>query len=127
MTQPALLFFHFLTACLLGIGLGFFYDFLTALPRKLIHLADALFILLLFIVGIYLGFGVCQGDLRPAYSIGLFTGAAIWHFSVGKRLQPLFSFLFRCIGRIFSVFWKPFEKIFAFIYRFSKIAITSLL
>ncbi len=120
MTPPALLFSRFLTACLLGIGLGFSYDFLTALPRKLLHLADTLFILLLFAFGIYLGFGICEGDLRPAYSIGLFIGAALWHFSAGKRLQPLFSSLFRCIGRVFSFFWNPFKKIFAFIHLFSK-------
>ena len=111
---PALLFSRFLTAGLLGIGLGFFYDFLTALPKKLIHLADLLFVLLLFAFGIYLGFGICEGDLRPTYSIGLFMGAGIWHFSVGRRLRPLFFALFRYIGRVFSFFWTPFQKIFAF-------------
>ncbi len=120
MTPPALLFSRFLTACLLGVGLGLIYDFLTALPRKCIHLADGVFVLMLFAFGIYLGFGVCDGDLRPTYSIGLFAGAAIWHFSVGKRLQFLFSSFFRLIGRLFSCFWMPFKKIFAIICLFSK-------
>lgn len=120
MTPPALLFSRFLMACLLGVGLGFCYSFLTSLPRKLIHLADSVFILLLFAFGIYLGFGICHGDLRPVYSIGLLVSAAGWHFSVGKHLQSLFSSFFRCLGQLFSFFCIPFKKIIAFILLFSK-------
>lgn len=120
MTSPAILFSRFLAACLLGLGLGVFYDFLTALPRRLIHMADFIFTLALFAFGIYLGFGICEGDLRPVYSFGLFIGAGSWHFSVGKHLRTFISDFYKQVGALFSIFWRYFRKIFAFISYFFK-------
>ena len=120
MTPPALLFSRFLTACLLGVGLGILYDLLLCLPRALRHLADALFITGLFAFGIYLGFGVCGGDLRPVYSVGLFIGAMGWHYSLGKFLRRLVLAVFRVLAHFFSIIFKPFEKMFSIISLFSK-------
>lgn len=120
MTPPAMLFSRFLIACLLGIGLGFLYDFLTALPRWFMHIADFIFILALFTVGIYLGFGICGGDLRPAYSLGLFIGAASWHFTIGKHIRALFSAFYRRMWNLISIFLQKFKKIFTFIPYFLK-------
>ena len=100
MMPPELLFSRFLTACLLGVGLGFLYDFLTALPRRIIHIADGIFILALFACGIYFGFGICSGDLRPVYSFGFLIGASVWHYTAGKYLRALFSSIFTHIFRL---------------------------
>ena len=48
MTPPVLLFSRFLSACLLGGGLGIFYDLFTPLPRIVRHFTDALFVFALF-------------------------------------------------------------------------------
>lgn len=120
MTPPALLFSRFLTACLLGAGLGFLYDFFSPLPRFLRHLGDGFFVLALFVCGIYLGFAVCDGDLRPAYSIGLFAGALLWHCSLGRLFRPLFFYVFMGLRRFFSFFYLFFEKIITFILLFFK-------
>ena len=110
MTPPALLFSRFLTACLLGGGLGFFYDLFTPLPRGLRHLSDVLFVLSLFACGIYLGFGVCEGDLRPAYSAGLFMGFLLWRSTLGRLLRPAVSLLYRSVQGIFGKIWGHFKK-----------------
>ncbi len=120
MMQPELLFSRFLTACLLGVGLGLLYDFLTALPGKLIHLADGVFILALFACGIYFGFGICSGDLRPIYCFGFFAGAAVWHYTAGKHLRSLFVRFFSYFFRLCSIFWYPFKKFFGFVLYFCK-------
>ena len=120
MTPPALLFSRFLTACLLGVGLGLFYDLLSCLPRALRHLGDALFVIGLFAFGIYLGFGVCGGDLRPVYSMGLFIGAIAWHYTLGGLFRRLVLGFSRVLARFFSILFKPLKKIIAFISLFSK-------
>ncbi len=120
MTPPALLFSRFLTACLLGAGLGLLYDLLASLPRLLRHLGDGIFVVGLFACGIYLGFAVCGGDLRLSYSAGLFVGAVLWHCSLGYLLRPLFSHIFTGLGRIISFFYRIFEKIITVIWLFFK-------
>lgn len=120
MTPPALLFSRFLTACLLGVGLGIFYDLLSCLPKALRHLGDGIFVIGLFAFGIYLGFGVCGGDLRPIYSAGLFIGAIGWHYSLGRLFRRLILAFFRILAHLFSLIFKPFEKIFSIILLFFK-------
>lgn len=113
MTQPGLLFSRFITACLLGAGLGVCYDFLHPGGKRAIHIRDGLFLPILFAFGIYLGFGVCQGDLRLVYSFGLLLGALAWHFSLGRLFRPL-------ISRIFHIVFLPLKKFFQFLSGFWK-------
>lgn len=120
MNPPALLFYRFLISCALGVGLGILYDLTSSLPRLLRHLGDFLFVLVLFIVGIYLGFGVCRGDLRPVYSAGLFLGLLAWHYTVGKLFRQFFTWVFRTIRKPFSIFWSKLKKTAKFIHIFSK-------
>ena len=105
MTPPALLFSRFLIACLMGTMLGLLYDFLSAFPRPLRHISDGLFLLALFAFGIQLGFGVCEGDLRPAYSAGLFAGFLLWRGTLGRLLRPLIFLVARYIRGVFSRIW----------------------
>ncbi|MBQ3000543.1 MAG: hypothetical protein IJD63_02215 [Oscillospiraceae bacterium] len=111
MTPPVLLFSRFLSACLLGGGLGIFYDLFTPLPRIVRHFTDALFVFALFACGIYLGFGICEGDLRPAYSAGLFVGFFLWRNTLGRLLRPLLSMLFGFAQGVFGKFWVLCRKI----------------
>ena len=120
MTAPALLFSRFLTAGLLGAGLGVVYDLLACLPRALRHIGDGIFVIALFVCGIYLGFAVCGGDLRPVYSAGLLIGVIGWHYSLGRLLRPLILRLFRLLGQAFSIIFRPFKKIIEFISHFFK-------
>ncbi len=111
MTPPALLFSRFLTACLLGGGLGLFYDLFTPLPRGVRHLTDVLFVFSLFACGIYLGFGICEGDLRPAYSAGLLVGFLVWRNTLGRLLRPVLALLFGFVWGIFGKLWAVRRKI----------------
>lgn len=120
MSSPTIVFSQFLTACLLGVGLGVFYDLTASLPRVLRHLGDGIFILGLFACGIYLGFGVCDGDLRPIYSFGLLLGVLCWHYTLGRVVRFLFSKLFRSIFSFFSGIFHFLKKIFRFLSLFFK-------
>ena len=110
MTPPSLLFSRFLIACLMGGLLGILYDILGIFPRCLRQLWDGIFIVFLFICGIRLGFGVCEGDLRPAYSAGLFIGFLIWRHTLGRPFRRLISLLRRAIGSVFAKFWVLCKK-----------------
>ncbi len=120
MSTTTLLFSQFLIACLLGAGLGVVYDLLACLPRTLRHIGDGFFVIVLFVCGIYLGFAVCRGDLRPVYSAGLLLGVVGWHYSLGRLLRPFILRLFRLLANNFCIVFKPFKKIFGFIPLFIK-------
>jgi hypothetical protein len=110
MTPPSLLFSRFLVACLMGGILGIVYDFLGAFPRRLRHLTDGIFILFLFACGIQLGFGVCEGDLRPAYSAGLFVGFLIWRHTLGRLFRRLLALISGFFRGVFSKIWGLCKK-----------------
>ena len=111
MTPPALLFSRFLIACLLGSGLGIFYDLLTGFPRCLRHVCDGIFVLALFACGLYLGFAICEGDLRLSYSAGLFVGFLLWHSTLGRLLRTVISGISRFLKGIFYQLGAICEKI----------------
>ena len=115
MNPTAVLVSRFLKACLLGVGLGFLYDLFASLPRRFRHIGDTLFIIGLFVCGIYLGFGVCQGDLRPVYSAGLLIGASGWHYTIGKLFRMLLIRFFHLLIKLFFIIFRPIKKIFIFI------------
>ena len=78
MTAPALAAGRFLAACGIGALLGLFYGFLRPLRPRLTHLCDLLFVIAAFFGWLYLGFGVCLGDLRLGYTAGLAAGGFLW-------------------------------------------------
>jgi hypothetical protein len=109
MTAPALAADRFLAACLIGMQLGFVYDFLRPLRPKLTAVADLLFLFTLGAGWIYLGFGVCKGDLRVGYTVGLGMGILFWEGTATRLLRPVFAY-----------FWRPFQKFFAFFIKNAK-------
>ena len=108
---PLLAAQRFGIACLLGCGLGLYYGILRPLRPKWTGLSDVLFLLGGFWVWIYLGFGVCQGDLRMGYTAGLFLGGIIWESTAGRWLRPVFQHFWKIIGRILGFFLWPVERI----------------
>ncbi len=112
MTGPALDARRFLLSCLLGIPLGIYYSFLRPLGVRHPITADLLFLPALFYGWLYLGFGICAGDIRLIYCAGLGVGIFLWDRTLGRWLQPAFKGLWRLISRICRGFRWIFKKIF---------------
>ena len=100
MTAPAVAGYRLAMACGLGLILGLIYGFLRPLRRRAVNLGDGLFLLCAAAAWLYLGFGICGGDLRLGYFAGLFIGGFFWELTVGRLLRP-----------VFSGFWKGFFQI----------------
>lgn len=112
MTAPAVAAGRFGAACLLGLALGLWYGFLRPLRPRWTALSDLLFLLGVFPVWVYLGFGICGGDLRPGYWAGLFLGGLAWELTVGKLLRPVFRLFWKGLGYIFGWPFPILKKIF---------------
>lgn len=121
MTAPAVAALRFFLACVLGLGLGVIYSFLRPLRPRLTGLSDALFVVSLLMAWVYLGFGICGGDLRLGYTAGLFVGLCLWEWTAGRLLRPLFFRFWWLLGRIFRVLTAPVRAIFRFFPKIVKI------
>jgi hypothetical protein len=76
-------------SCLLGLVLGLIYDFFLAFRHR--NLGDFCFVLAAFWVWLFLGFSVCQGDLRPGYWTGLLVGWILWRLTFSRITRPFFA------------------------------------
>ena len=111
MISPALAWGHFLTACLLGAGLGLVYDFLRPLRPRFTALSDLLFLGVLGYTLVYLFFGVCAGDIRGGYALGLAAGGFAWEWTLGRLISPVFAGFWKALGG-FSGLWGHLGKNF---------------
>jgi hypothetical protein len=121
MTPPALAARYFAMALVFGGGLGLIYGFLRPLRQVRTHFADGLFLLAAFWAWVWHGFGICHGQLRFGYTVGLILGALGWEWSIGRILRPVWqqfwhfvALFFRPLGKIFGFFRKNCKKVFAF-------------
>jgi hypothetical protein len=112
MTTPAVAAARFGMAAAVGAGLGLFYGFLRPLRRKSNWLADLIFVIAAFFGWLYVGFGICRGDLRMAYFAGMALGGFGWEMTVGKLLRPVFFGFWQGIRKILAVIAFPMKKIF---------------
>ena len=96
-----------------GAGLGCFYGFLRPLRRKRHAIPDLIFVLAAFWGWLYVGFGICRGDLRLAWFFGMLLGGILWESTAGRLLRPVFFEFWRLL------LW-PFEKIFSFLAKNAK-------
>ena len=101
MIPPELALTRFLRACILGAGLGFWYDFLRPPRTRHATLCDTLFLLASLWCFLILGFKICRGDLRFGYTGGLFLGGMLWELTLGRLSAPVFSWIWKKI----QVFW----------------------
>ena len=113
MTVPALAAWRLGCSLCLGAALGLFYGFLRPVKHRLP--GDLLFLAVGFWVWLYLGFALCQGDLRLGATLGLVTGAAAWDWSFGRTLAPVFAKFWALAGKIRRFFLVPVKK-FLFFY-----------
>lgn len=125
MNAPEIAAQRFAMALLLGAGVGLYYGFLRPLRQKHPHFADLLFLPGLITAWLYLSFGVCLGDLRMAYTMGLFLGAVIWEITCGRLLRPVFRLFWRLVDRFFGILLLPAVKIFQYIRKFVKFLVAS--
>lgn len=110
MIGPALAARQLVAALLLGAAAGMGYGFLR--PARPRWLADFLFGILLGGIWVYLGFGVCGGDLRFLHTAVLLMGAVGFHFLFGRWLIPVYSAFWQGIFRGFCAIFRFFRKIF---------------
>lgn len=112
MTAPILALQRFAIAVALGAALGVYYGFLRPLRPRHTTLSDLLFLPAAFWVWLYLGFAVCQGDLRLSYSAGLLCGGFLWELTVGRLLRPVFAGFWRLLRGIWAFFTRPIKNFF---------------
>ena len=108
---------HLGQGVLLGCGLGLIYGFLRPLRPRWV--ADLIFIATLFLAWLYLGFGLCRGDLRMVYTLTLPSGCLLWEFLFGATLQPVFSLFWSSFFRLLSFLVRPFKIILKKAIKFS--------
>lgn len=116
MTAPADAAQQLLAALALGAALGLIYGFLRPLRPRLTALADGVFVVCMAAAWIYLGFGICGGDLRLGYLAGMLLGALVLDRTLGRLLRPLFFGFWRPVGWFFPCrdgLLKNFLKFFA--------------
>ena len=91
MTAPALAARRFLLALAVGAGLGLVYGFLRPPRRRFTHIFDGIFVLVTLWAWVYLSFGLCKGELRFGYTMGMLLGAGLWEMTAGRLLRPVFT------------------------------------
>ena len=87
-----------LCSCVLGAALGLYYGFLRPLRPRRTFLADGLFLLGGVWTWVYLSFGICGGDIRMGYSLGLLAGGCVWELTAGRWLRPVFALFWQGLG-----------------------------
>jgi hypothetical protein len=85
------------------------------------HLADLCTVCALFYCWIYLGFGICGGDLRMGYLCGMLLGFGVCIYTVGKWLQGLFRRFWWLLGRIFRLIYGVLQKILGIFKKIAKV------
>jgi len=111
---PSTAAYRFAVSCLLGGVLGVYYGFLRPLRRHRQALGDGLFLLGAGWCWVYLGFGVCGGDLRLGYLGGLLAGGLIWEMSAGVPLRPVFALFWEKLAGVRRLLAMPAKKILNF-------------
>jgi hypothetical protein len=120
MNRPAQEAYWLLIFMASGCGLGLFYGFLRPLRRRYSWPADLLFVAAAGAVWVYLGFGLCGGDLRIGCLAGLFLGIFLFDRWPGRLLRPVFSGFWEGIGGFFSFVGRPVIKLLKKIVKFTK-------
>ena len=102
---------HLGQALLMGGLLGVIYEILHPLRPR--WFSDLLFLWALFFLWTQLVFGLCDGDLRFAYSAALLSGTGVWHLVFGAWLQPVFSLFWQGLFHVCRLILLPLKKTWA--------------
>ena len=95
---------------LVGLLLGAIYDFLAPPRRRCPTLCDLLFAPFACYGWLYVGFAICEGDLRLGYSVTLVVGMVLWHMLPGRLFRPINEGFWAVIFQILRLFGKIFKK-----------------
>ncbi len=118
MTGPGLELSRLAGSLALGVGLGILYGFLRYLRPR--FLGDLLFVAACWGAWLQLAFGICGGDIRLGYSLGLAAGALAEEWTLGRLFRPLYRLFWHGIGKIWGLFSWPFRKICIIFRKFCK-------
>lgn len=97
----------------LGAAGGLIYDALRALrfldrrDRRLTHLLDALFALLLGVGLLWLALVVGGGELRLYMLTGMLLGAVLWFLLLSPLLRPVWDFWAASLRETGRLLWSP--------------------
>ena len=111
MTEPHLAAWRFFLSTLAGMGLGLWYGFLRPLRPRFTALSDFVFLLGAGAVWLWMGFSLCEGDLRMGSLGALYLGGFLWEGAFGRLLRPVFFGFWKGIRRILEIFLVPVKKI----------------
>ena len=109
-------------SALLGAAAGLVYDLLRALRLRrrgnqlLTHLADTVYVLLIFWGLFHLALTMGAGELRLYMMIGALLGAVLYFWLPSRILRPLWDFWLSAASAFFRLLWRPVD----FLLRFSK-------
>ncbi len=112
--RPETAAYRLLCSLLLGGLLGLYYGLLRPLRRRRQTPADLLFLLGAAVVWVYLGFGICGGDLRLGCCAGLLAGGLAWELGPGRALRPVFSLFWKGVGQFAALLGLPGKKLLHF-------------
>ena len=107
---PATAAYRLAVSVLLGAALGLGYGFLRPLRRRAAWISDTLFLLVALWVWVYFSFGVCGGDLRLGYLIGMAAGGMAWEGTFGVPLRPVFSGFWKKVCWVMALPVLPVKK-----------------
>lgn len=113
MITPAEAAYRLLVSGLLGVGLGLAYDFCLGLRSR--TLGDLLFLPFLVWAWLFLGFAICDGDLRPAYWTGIAAGWIGYRMTLSRLMRPIFAGFWKILTLPACFIKKFFAKLLVFL------------
>jgi hypothetical protein len=114
MTTPAVAASRLWYACLMGGVLGLCYSVLRPLRPKYTAAADLAFLAVVYRFWLELSWGICRGDFRISYLVGMAAGFFLWEAFPGKLLQGVFAGFWKVLGAFTRFLWIPGKIIFSF-------------
>lgn len=102
----------FLIACLIGAGLGAFYDVFRIIriavknPAAIVFLEDALFFAVCALVTFFYMMQSIGGQLRFFIVLGELLGGAIYYFTIGSLVMKISKLIIRAVKAVFRFIYR---------------------
>ena len=126
----------FLISLLIGLMLGFFYDFLKIFRKYIVHnnivvnIEDVIYWIFMSIVIFLILLYQNNGEIRIFFIIGIFTSMILYNFLISpiflKISTKIINTILKIILFIFRAICMPFLIIFNIFYKTTKIALNIL-
>ena len=102
----------FLIACLIGAGLGAFYDVFRIIriavknPAAIVFLEDALFFAVCALVTFFYMMQSIGGQLRFFIVLGELLGGVIYYFTIGSLVMKISKLIIRAVKAVFRFIYR---------------------